>query len=229
MYLCDAVVLERGCEGAAMTVVSARLGDLVSFCAGRNQSRSARSGVGEKLYYTQSDFEDDLANPSQLPLQGDFHLSKDVQPSVQVSTDKKRGDNRSGELVVHAGDIVISTFTYYACLVSEANAGKTLSHKYMRVDCIDSALLKSFFLYLFNEDRKVQLQKKSVMQGEIIKRLPLTALAEIRVPLPSQGMQERIGNAYMSAKRLSYATKRQACLVEDFSMIFLNVYMGGLK
>lgn len=178
-----------------------KLSDVIAFYQGKNSSRIVN--VNNKFnYYDHSDFESDYDKSYLFP-----------------DNVKK---NESDNIWLKAGDIVISNSLQLAAVVQKENEGKFLSLNFTKIEPIGE-IDRMYFLYLFNINGDMKKKKAMQLQGTTnVQRIPLKALGEIIIPLPSLTEQHKIGEVYKEIFRLKHNLKKYSILTEQLTYSILE-------
>lgn len=175
-----------------------RLGDLVSFVQGVNSARAERQyGLVDVIYYDQSSFEKDFNYEEGF-----------VEEMTKVSFN---------DYSLNEGDVVISNSLQQATIVGKTNAGKVPSINFTKVDFKDGEIDKRYFIYLFNNYSLVKRQKEREVQGNIIPKIPIRALNDLKVPIVPMDKQIKIGRIYTDTLKLQAKLNRYSELIEQFT------------
>ena len=175
-----------------------RLGDLVSFVQGVNSARAEKQyGLVDVTYYDHASFEKD------------YNYEGDFSPD--------RNKVSFNDYSLNEGDVIISNSLQLATMVGEANAGKVPSINFTKVDFKDSEIDKQYFVYLFNKYSEVARQKEREVQGNIILKIPIRALNELKVPIVPMEKQKKIGRIYTDTHKLQSKINKYSQLIEQFT------------
>ena len=178
-----------------------KLGDLVSFVPGINQTRAENQYKDiDIVYYDQLAFDDDFRRDS-----------------------KNTETRKTNELSLLSGDIIISHTSKKAAEVSKKNEGKVHTINFIKVQFKDNRLDKHYFLYMFNSSVNVQKQKEmELRKNGLFSKLTLKSLENIEIPLPPQKKQEEIGKIYIETLNLKNKLMKKISLIEQATNIMLE-------
>lgn len=175
-----------------------RLGDLVSFVQGVNSARAEKQyGLVDVIYYDHASFEKD------------YNYEGDCAPNMNKVP--------LNDYSLNEGDIVISNSLQQATMVGKTNAGKVPSINFTKVDFKDGEIDKRYFIYLFNNYSLVKRQKEREVQGNIIPKIPIRALNDLKVPITPIDEQIKIGRIYTDTLKLQAKLNRYSELIEQFT------------
>ena len=174
------------------------LGDLVSFVQGVNSARAEKQyGLVDVIYYDQASFERDYN-----------HEDGFVEAIAKSSFN---------DYSLNEGDVIISNALRQATMVGRSNVGKVPSINFTKVIFRDATIDKKYFLYLFNNHSSVKRQKEREVQGNIIPKIPIKALNDLKIPIVSMDEQIKIGRIYIETLELQAKLKRYSELIEQFT------------
>ena len=86
-------------------------------------------------------------------------------------------DKENADLYVKPGDVVINNMNQRAAIVSSENQGKLLTGNFFKVDFLNYTIDKSYFVYLYNENKEVLKEKNKQLQGTTV----VQKLTKIRI------------------------------------------------
>ena len=160
------------------------ISDILSMEAGPNASR-IRSVYAETQMYTVGNLETDLAQ---------IGYEATVESAVQA------------ELVTCENDLIVSLIRQEAAIVTKMNAGKVLNSNFVKCTFNSSQVDSWFICYWLNESDEVKRQ--NYRRSKLTAYIP-SALADLKITLPSIGRQRCIGENYKSLKHLQYLMDKQ--------------------
>jgi restriction endonuclease S subunit len=180
---------------------TAKLADLLTFTQGINSARAeTQYKLKNPTYYDQTSFESD-------------YQQEETKAIEKIPTN---------DYSLKLGDIVISNFRQQAAIITKANAGKVPSINFTKVDFKNDNIDKDYFLYIFNNYKKVQAQKYQQTQGSTIPKMTLKSLNELKIPLPPIQEQKIIGQIYKKTINLRSLLNKQSQLIGDFTNTILE-------
>ena len=110
-----------------------------------------------------------------------------------------------------AGDLIFSTISGMATIVTADHEGYLFTQNYVRMEPLNTPIDKKFMAYLINENSKIKKQFKQNLQGSQVVRYSLSLLKEIQLPrLPSIETQRIMGDIYFKQLRLRALKQRVA-------------------
>ena len=172
-----------------------RLKNHVKLVSGSPQFRieeSADSQAPAYWIYSQNDLLEDLAG-----IEAACGGRKKICTRDEVST-------------LFAGDLIFSLISGNACMVGKRHEGYLYTQNYIKL-FTDSSVVPAFLVYLLNEDRRIQKQFQTGLQGSSILKYTLKQLRELELPsLPSLERQRIIGEIYLKQLRVEALKKRAA-------------------
>lgn len=183
------------------------------FVPGINPSRAeSQYGTNEIQYYDQAAFENDF----------NYENDSVVEKSTLLP---------HSELALNEGDVVISNSMQLATIVGKCNIGKVPSLNFTKAEFITGELDRHYFLYLLNAYQGVKRQKERGLQGSgAVLRIPLKALNQIIIPVPSMEQQKKIGMIYTETLSIQSKLKKYGALIDRFtSSIIEDVLEGGVS
>lgn len=178
-----------------------KLGNLTDFIAGKNVNRLT-SNLNE---YSVQEFEYDYAHP----YEGKMNFSVPSDPNM-----------------ITPGDIIINLQTGKAAIAGEKSHKKFFSQNFSKV-VFKKEFPVYYFLYLMNEDKNFQKEKKIYSTGSVIKRLTNSGLEECSVKRFSLKEEEAIGDIYMSALKIKTQATEQAEKILAINLEILNQYVNS--
>ena len=111
--------------------------------------------------------------------------------------------------VLHEGDLLFSTISGEASIVSKEHEGYLFSQNYIRMELMNNSIDKKYIAFLINENTYIKKQFAQQLQGSQVIRYTLRLLKEIELPkLPPLIVQQIIGDIYFKELRLR-ALKQQ--------------------
>ena len=158
--------------------------DILNIEAGPNASR-IRSAYAETQMYTVGDLEADLA---------------------QIEYESSVGAVVQAELVTCENDLIVSLIRQEAALVTKMNAGKVLNSNFVKCTFNSSQVDPWFICYWLNASDEVKRQ--NYRRSKLTAYIP-SALADLKITLPSIGRQRYIGENYKNLKHLQYLLDKQ--------------------
>lgn len=187
-----------------------KLKEFIVFIPGINQSRIEIPPSDRSIdFYDQFAFESDYCFDSD-------HNSADISDMVQYN------------LLLQAGDVVISNTKQVACIIGAANAGKILPMNFTKVEFFNQKLDKQYFLYLFNSYSDIQRQKERKNQGSgPIQKIPLRSLGEIWIPYFPLNQQQLVGSSYVEMMLIKSKLKKFADLTDQMTCTVLEEMIKG--
>lgn len=175
-----------------------RLGDLVSFVQGVNSARAEKQySLVDVIYYDHASFEKD------------YNYEGDCPPDMNKVP--------LNDYSLNEGDVVISNSLQQATMVGKTNTGKVPSINFTKVDFKDGEIDKRYFIYLFNNYSLVKRQREREVQGNIIPKIPIRALNDLKVPIVPIDEQIKIGRVYTDTLKLQAKLNRYSELIEQFT------------
>ncbi len=154
------------------------------------------SDARKYIYYSTEDLERDLCR-----LPSGSGTVKSVTTSSYVRT-------------VSAGEIVISLISRIAAIVQPEREGHLLTQNFAVIKP-DDRIDPVYLVYLLNEDPYVRRQFLSERASQVVKRINVSLLEEIKLPpLPQLEKQRLIGELYLNVKKLAFLQKEKARLQE---------------
>lgn len=179
-----------------------RLNELVSFVQGVNPTRMESKKEYKNIsYYDKEAFEEDSKY-------------QNIENDVNVK--------RENDLAVYEGDVIISNFLHLATIVSKESSGKIPSLNFTKVIFLDDQIDKNYFVYLFNENQSVKIQKEREAQGKVNQRLSVKALGDLIVPIIPLDHQIILGDIYLKKEQLKNDLNIYAKLVDELVSAYLE-------
>ena len=144
-------------------------------------------------------------------LYGQNELYEDLTGVPGAMSDRKQIRTEYKGSTLKAGDLIFSTISGMATLVSSDHEGYLFTQNYVRMEPLNTPIDKKFMAYLINENPKIKKQFKQNLQGSQVVRYSLSLLKEIQLPkLPSIEMQRILGDIYFKQLRLRSLKQRVA-------------------
>lgn len=113
--------------------------------------------------------------------------------------------------VLHEGDLLFSTISGEASIVSKEHEGYLFSQNYIRMELMNNSIDKKYIAFLINENTYIKKQFAQQLQGSQVIRYTLRLLKEIELPkLPPLIVQQIIGDIYFKELRLRALKQRVA-------------------
>ncbi len=110
--------------------------------------------------------------------------------------------------IAREGDLLFSTISGEATIVSSEHDGYVFTQNYARMEPMSRLVDRKYMAYLINENPSIKRQFKQNLQGSQVIRYSLKLLKEIALPeLPPIEIQRVIGDIYF--KQLLLRSLRQ--------------------
>ncbi|CCV63887.1 Type I restriction-modification system specificity subunit [Alteracholeplasma palmae J233] len=187
----------------------AKVKDLVELVFGTNQARiEIDHDIDE--FYDKTTFEYDYEHLNERNL--------DVLSSE---------GNKSGKMYTQTGDVLISTSSQLATVVSEHTANKILTINFIKVNCNERLILKGYFIYLFNMNKTIKKEKERLAQTTGVQRITATILNDIELPLPDIGTQQKIVDLYLKMIDIKRKSYKYAELIEKTTYNLLEKFFDN--
>ena len=136
-------------------------------------------------------------------LYGQNELYEDLVGLKGDAADRKQVRTLGSVAVVKEGDLIFSTISGEATIVSSEHDGYIFTQNYVVMNRLNTPVDKKYIAYLINESKQVKRQLQQNLQGSQVIRYSLSLLKEIELPtLPPIEVQERIGDIYFKQKRI---------------------------
>ena len=144
-------------------------------------------------------------------LYGQNELYEDLTGVPGSMSDRKQIRTEYKGSTLKAGDLIFSTISGMATLVTSDHEGYLFTQNYVRMEPLNTPIDKKFMAYLINENSKIKRQFKQNLQGSQVVRYSLSLLKEIQLPkLPSIETQRIMGDIYFKQLRLRALKQRVA-------------------
>ena len=144
-------------------------------------------------------------------LYGQNELYEDLSGVPGDMSDRKQIRTEYKGTTLQQGDLIFSTISGMATLVSADHKGYIFTQNYVRMEPLSKSVDKRYIAYLINEHPKVKKQFKQNLQGSQVVRYSLSLLKEIQIPqLPSIEVQRIIGDIYFKQLRVRALKQRIA-------------------
>ena len=144
-------------------------------------------------------------------LYGQNELYEDLTGVPGSMSDRKQIRTEYKGSTLKAGDLIFSTISGIATLVTSDHEGYLFTQNYVRMEPLNTPIDKKFMAYLINENSKIKRQFKQNLQGSQVVRYSLSLLKEIQLPkLPSIEIQRIMGDIYFKQLRLRALKQRVA-------------------
>ena len=143
-------------------------------------------------------------------LYGQNELYEDLYGVPGAMSDRKqiKVDGMGPGAIAKEGDLLFSTISGEATIVSEEHDGYVFTQNYARMEPMSRLVDRKYMAYLINENQSIKRQFKQNLQGSQVIRYSLKLLKEIALPeLPSIEIQRVIGDIYF--KQLLLRSLRQ--------------------
>ena len=143
-------------------------------------------------------------------LYGQNELYEDLYGVPGSMSDRKqiKVDGMGPSAIAREGDLLFSTISGEATIVSAEHDGYVFTQNYVRMEPMSRLVDKKYMAYLINENLSIKRQFKQNLQGSQVIRYSLKLLKEIALPeLPPIEIQRVIGDIYF--KQLLLRSLRQ--------------------
>lgn len=143
-------------------------------------------------------------------LYGQNELYEDLYGVPGAMSDRKqiKVDGMGPGAIAKEGDLLFSTISGEATIVSVEHDGYVFTQNYARMEPMSRLVDRKYMAYLINESQSIKRQFKQNLQGSQVIRYSLKLLKEIALPeLPSIEIQRVIGDIYF--KQLLLRSLRQ--------------------
>ena len=143
-------------------------------------------------------------------LYGQNELYEDLYGVPGAMSDRKqiKVDGMGTGAIAREGDLLFSTISGEATIVSSEHDGYVFTQNYARMEPMSRLVDRKYMAYLINENQSIKRQFKQNLQGSQVIRYSLKLLKEIALPeLPSIEIQRVIGDIYF--KQLLLRSLRQ--------------------
>ena len=141
---------------------------------------------------------------------GQNELYEDLYGVPGSMSDRKqiKVDGMGPGAIAREGDLLFSTISGEATIVSAEHDGYVFTQNYARMEPMSRSVDRKYMAYLINENQSIKRQFKQNLQGSQVIRYSLKLLKEIALPeLPSIEIQRVIGDIYF--KQLLLRSLRQ--------------------
>ena len=145
-------------------------------------------------------------------LYGQNELYEDLYLSMMTNSGESK-EIRSIEAleVLEAGNLIFSTLSGEATIVSEGHAGYLFTQNYVRMEVAREQVDARYMAFLLNESPFIQKQFRQQLQGSQVVRYSLNVLNHLILPsLPSLDIQAAIGNLYYNQLHLRLLKQKVA-------------------
>lgn len=110
-----------------------------------------------------------------------------------------------------------------AAIVSSENQGKLLTGNFFKVDFLNYTIDKSYFVYLYNENREVLKEKNKQLKGTtVVQKLTKSGLNSLLLPMVSFEKQQEIGQIYLKLQQLKKKMHQQIDNLDQFTIQILE-------
>lgn len=143
-------------------------------------------------------------------LYGQNELYEDLYGVPGAMSDRKqiKVDGMGPGAIAKEGDLLFSTISGEAAIVSAEHDGYVFTQNYARMEPMSKLVDRKYMAYLINENQSIKRQFKQNLQGSQVIRYSLKLLKEIALPeLPPIEIQRVIGDIYF--KQLLLRSLRQ--------------------
>lgn len=143
-------------------------------------------------------------------LYGQNELYEDLYGVPGAMSDRKqiKVDGMGPGAIAKEGDLLFSTISGEATIVSSEHDGYVFTQNYARMEPMSRLVDRKYMAYLINENQSIKRQFKQNLQGSQVIRYSLKLLKEIVLPeLPPIEIQRMIGDIYF--KQLLLRSLRQ--------------------
>ena len=143
-------------------------------------------------------------------LYGQNELYEDLYGVPGAMSDRKqiKVDGMGPGAIAREGDLLFSTISGEATIVSSEHDGYVFTQNYARMEPMSRLVDRKYMAYLINENPSIKRQFKQNLQGSQVIRYSLKLLKEIALPeLPPIEIQRMIGDIYF--KQLLLRSLRQ--------------------
>ena len=143
-------------------------------------------------------------------LYGQNELYEDLYGVPGSMSDRKqiKVDGMGPGAIAREGDLLFSTISGEATIVSTEHDGYVFTQNYARMEPMSRLVDRKYMAYLINENPSIKRQFKQNLQGSQVIRYSLKLLKEIALPeLPPIEIQRVIGDIYF--KQLLLRSLRQ--------------------
>ena len=143
-------------------------------------------------------------------LYGKNELYEDLYGVPGAMSDRKqiKVDGMGPGAIAKEGDLLFSTISGEATIVSSEHDGYVFTQNYARMEPMSRLVDRKYMAYLINENQSIKRQFKQNLQGSQVIRYSLKLLKEIVLPeLPPIEIQRMIGDIYF--KQLLLRSLRQ--------------------
>ena len=143
-------------------------------------------------------------------LYGQNELYEDLYGVPGAMSDRKqiKVDGMGPGAIAKEGDLLFSTISGEATIVSAEHDGYVFTQNYARMEPMSKLVDRKYMAYLINENQSIKRQFKQNLQGSQVIRYSLKLLKEIALPeLPPIEIQRVIGDIYF--KQLLLRSLRQ--------------------
>lgn len=114
-----------------------------------------------------------------------------------------------------------------AAIVSSENQGKLLTGNFFKVDFLNYTIDKSYFVYLYNENREVLKEKNKQLQGTtVVQKLTKSGLNSLLLPMVSLEKQQEIGQIYLKLQQLKKKMYQQ---IDNLDQFTIQILEGKIK
>ncbi|MFV0498528.1 MAG: restriction endonuclease subunit S [Bacilli bacterium] len=164
-------------------------------------------GVNTTRFRSNNEDGVELYDQQSFNYDSEFYEEHNVVSNKQIEDDK----------YLNKGDIVISNLTQKAVIVSSTNQGKIITANFTKVE-LKINLNKGYFIYLYNNSSNVQKQKQqNTLDSGVIQILNNKSMENIEIDIVDEELQEQIGVAYLTTRKLMTNLNKSAELVEKLT------------
>lgn len=136
---------------------------------------------------------------------------------------KLSNDDDLNRVALKQGDLIVSLQDFKMAIVSEKNAGKVFSQRFLRIiPKKESSLDIRYLLFIFNQSTLIQKQIHNMLEGTVLKLIKESNILNITIQLPSLEIQAKIGSYYQLLKEFENLTQEKLSLLDKLSMELLN-------
>lgn len=144
-------------------------------------------------------------------LYGQNELYEDLYGVEGKDSDRKQIRSSRRFDLLRNGDLIFSTISGEASIVSKEHEGYLFSQNYIRMELMNNSIDKRYIAFLINENAYIKKQFAQQLQGSKVIRYTLRLLKEIELPkLPPLIVQQIIGDIYFKELQLRALKQRVA-------------------
>lgn len=145
----------------------------------------------------------------------------DLNQTFEIS--KSSSDDALNRVALKQGDLIVSLQDFKMAIVSQKNAGKVFSQRFLRIiPKKESSLDIRYLLFIFNQSTLIQKQIHNMLEGTVLKLIKESNILNITIQLPSLEIQAKIGSYYQLLKEFEILTQEKLTLLDKLSMELLN-------